>query len=123
MTLPPGQRELRGFPRFGTHFGAPPPAVPPDPKLEIAGAVKTPFELPLAKLRELPRKELRADFHCVAGWSATDLSWEGVPFAAFYRAVIERLWRRNDGDPLRLRRTRWLSLRSRRARTPLATTS
>jgi DMSO/TMAO reductase YedYZ molybdopterin-dependent catalytic subunit len=25
----------------------------------------------------------------VAGWSATDLRWEGVPFAAFYRAVVE----------------------------------
>jgi DMSO/TMAO reductase YedYZ molybdopterin-dependent catalytic subunit len=89
MTLPPGQRQLGKFPRFGTHFGAPPPAVPPDPGIEIGGAVQTPFELPLARLRELPRKELKADFHCVAGWSATDLRWEGVGFAAFYRAVIE----------------------------------
>src|SRR5262249_52873536 len=28
-------------------------------------------------------------FHCVAGWSATDLWWGGGPFGAFYRAVIE----------------------------------
>ncbi|MHA6617793.1 molybdopterin-dependent oxidoreductase [Pseudonocardia sp. DLS-67] len=30
-----------------------------------------------------------ADFHCVAGWSATDLHWEGVTFEAVYRAVGE----------------------------------
>ena len=48
-----------------------------------------PFSVPLAELAELPRRELTADFHCVAGWSATGLRWEGVPFARFYREVIE----------------------------------
>jgi DMSO/TMAO reductase YedYZ molybdopterin-dependent catalytic subunit len=57
--------------------------------MEIAGAVTEPFRVPLAGLAELPRRELTADFHCVAGWSATDLHWEGVPFDAFYRTVIE----------------------------------
>jgi DMSO/TMAO reductase YedYZ molybdopterin-dependent catalytic subunit len=47
------------------------------------------FDVPLATLAALPRQELTADFHCVAGWSATDLRWEGVPFEAFYRTVIE----------------------------------
>jgi len=47
------------------------------------------FALPLAALATLPRRELTADFHCVAGWSATDLRWEGVAFETFYRMIIE----------------------------------
>ena len=89
MTLPPGQREREGFPRFGTHLGRPAPAVPADPALEIDGAGVEPVALPLAGLARLPRRELTADFHCVAGWSATGLRWEGVAFQAFYRAMIE----------------------------------
>jgi DMSO/TMAO reductase YedYZ molybdopterin-dependent catalytic subunit len=89
MTLPPGQRAIEGFPRFGTHFHEPPPAVPSDPAITIGGAVTARFDLPLTALAELPRREQTSDFHCVAGWSATGLRWEGVPFADFYRAIIE----------------------------------
>jgi DMSO/TMAO reductase YedYZ molybdopterin-dependent catalytic subunit len=45
--------------------------------------------MPLATLATLPRREIAADFHCVAGWSATDRRWEGVSFETVYRAVIE----------------------------------
>ena len=89
MKLPPGQRRIDGFPRFGTHLGRPAPAVPADPVIEVAGAGVEPFALPLARLATLPRRELTADFHCVAGWSATGLHWEGVAFQAFFRAIIE----------------------------------
>jgi DMSO/TMAO reductase YedYZ molybdopterin-dependent catalytic subunit len=89
MTLPPGQHATRGFPRFGTHLDRPAPAVPRDPVIEIGGAVADPVSLPLAALATLPRRELTADFHCVAGWSATGLRWEGVPFATVYRRIIE----------------------------------
>jgi DMSO/TMAO reductase YedYZ molybdopterin-dependent catalytic subunit len=88
VTLPPGQRPVDGFPRFGTHFHRPPPAVPSDPVIEISGAVANSFAVPLADLATLPRRELTADFHCVAGWSATDLHWEGVAFETFYRLII-----------------------------------
>ena len=57
--------------------------------IEISGTVTEPFALPLADLATLPRRELTADFHCVAGWSATNLHWEGVAFETFYRAIIE----------------------------------
>lgn len=87
--LPPGQRRVAGFPRFGTHFHRPPPAVPTDPVIEISGAVTKPFAMPLAELATLPRRELTADFHCVAGWSAANLHWEGVAFETFYRMIIE----------------------------------
>ncbi len=46
------------------------------------------FDVPLATLATLPRRELSADFHCVAGWSATNLRWEGVSFEIFYRSII-----------------------------------
>jgi DMSO/TMAO reductase YedYZ molybdopterin-dependent catalytic subunit len=89
MTLPPGQRAVDGFPRFGTHLHRPPPAVPAEPVIEIGGAVAEPVAVPLAELGTLPRRELTADFHCVAGWSAIGLRWEGVAFATFHRRFIE----------------------------------
>jgi DMSO/TMAO reductase YedYZ molybdopterin-dependent catalytic subunit len=89
VTLPPGQRVVNGFPRFGTHLHRPPPHIPPDPVIEIRGDVTEPFSVSLGQLQELPRRELTADFHCVAGWSATGLRWEGVSFEGFYRAMIE----------------------------------
>jgi len=98
VTLPPGQRAIGEFPRFGTHMHLPPPEVPANPVIEIAGAVAEPFAVPLADLAALPRRELAADFHCVAGWSATGLRWEGVPFAAFYREVVEPALR--EGAPV-----------------------
>lgn len=87
--LPPGQRRVDGFPRFGAHLATPPPAVPADPAIGFGGALKERFDLPLTRLSTLPRREVAADFHCVAGWSATDLRWEGVTFEAVYRAVVE----------------------------------
>jgi hypothetical protein len=57
--------------------------------IEISGAVAKSFALALAELATLPRLELTADFHCVAGWSATNLRWEGVAFETFYRMIIE----------------------------------
>jgi DMSO/TMAO reductase YedYZ molybdopterin-dependent catalytic subunit len=91
VTLPPGQHRIDGFPRFGTHLHRPPPVVPADPVIEIGGAVTKPNTVPLAELATLPRRELTSDFHCVAGWSATDLHWEGVAFETFYRTVIAPL--------------------------------
>ena len=88
-TLPPGQRRIEGFPRFGTHLARPAPVVPVDPVITVRGAVSETFEVPLATLAALPRAEITADFHCVAGWSAVDLRWEGVEFAVFYRTIVE----------------------------------
>lgn len=89
LRLPPGQRPVEGFPRFGTHLHHPPPAVREDHAIEVAGAVTDAFAVPLAELARLPRRELTADLHCVAGWSAVNLRWEGVAFATFYSAIIE----------------------------------
>lgn len=88
-TLPPGQRAVKGFPRFGTHLHEEPPTVPTEPVIEIAGAVEAPFSIRVSDLSALPRRGLTADLHCVAGWSATDLRWEGVPFRAFFAEIVQ----------------------------------
>lgn len=83
-----GGHAERGSELGGTHFHHPPPAVPAEPTLEVGGAVSEPLVLPLRELSTLPRREITADFHCVAGWSVTGLRWEGVPFAAFHRSFL-----------------------------------
>src|SRR3954468_16997810 len=82
--LPPGQRALDRFPRFGTNRGAP-PAVPAAPAIAITGAVESPVAMAAADLDSLPRRTLLADFHCVAGWSARGLRWEGVALSEVLR--------------------------------------
>jgi DMSO/TMAO reductase YedYZ molybdopterin-dependent catalytic subunit len=78
-----------GFPRFGTHGSNPPPVVPPRPTIAVTGAIQAPFTVALTDLDDLPPVDQVSDFHCVAGWSATGLRWEGVSFATFYRTLIE----------------------------------
>ena len=89
VSLPPGQRLIEGFPRFGARMSGPPPAVPTDPAIKIRGAVTEAFEVPMTALASLPRREVTADFHCVAGWSATNLRWEGVAFETVFRTFVE----------------------------------
>jgi DMSO/TMAO reductase YedYZ molybdopterin-dependent catalytic subunit len=82
--LPPGQRALDRFPRFGTNQG-PPPALPAAPVVAVSGAVESPATIAAADLASLPRRTLLADFHCVAGWSARGLRWEGVRLSEVLR--------------------------------------
>ncbi|MEU7579970.1 molybdopterin-dependent oxidoreductase [Streptomyces sp. NPDC041068] len=89
--LPPGQRAVDGFPRFGTHLHHPPPPVPADPAIVIGGAMIEAVTVAVSDLAKLPCEEMPADFHCVAGWSATNLLWEGVAFAVLYRLRVEPL--------------------------------
>lgn len=87
--LPPGQRALDRFPRFGTHLDRPPPTVPESPVVRVSVPGAEDLTLPVEELVEPHRRGLTADFHCVSGWSATGLAWEGIGFATFYREVVE----------------------------------
>jgi len=87
--LPPGQRAVQGFPRFGIDVAHPPPAAPTGMSIEITGDLVRHLSFSPADLPDLPRREIAADFHCVAGWSALGLTWEGVAFADLYRLLIE----------------------------------
>jgi DMSO/TMAO reductase YedYZ molybdopterin-dependent catalytic subunit len=91
VTVPPGQHRVDGFPRFGTHLHHPPPPVPAAPAIEVSGAVAAVASVPVDELASLPRRALTADFHCVAGWTATDLRWEGVAFVTLFRETIESM--------------------------------
>ncbi len=96
-TLPPGQRELADFPRFGlSQFARRFPASPKVATLQICGEVGNELELsnPLAGL---PRVEQVSDFHCVTTWSRRGLRWSGVRFSEFYSAVVLPQARPGDG--------------------------
>ena len=87
--LPPGQFPIPVLPRFGAQLSHPPPTVPDEPVIDVAGTVDRPFSVRVADLADLPRQEVTADLHCVSGWTATDLHWEGVRFVDLYRKVLE----------------------------------
>lgn len=89
MELPPGQRAVQGLPRFGIDLSHPPPGTPVDMIIEVVGALTRRVALAPGELADLPRRDVVADLHCVAGWSAVGLSWSGVAFADLYRLVIE----------------------------------
>lgn len=89
MELPPGQRAVQGFPRFGVDVTHPPPEIPEDMRIDVGGELTRHVSLTPAELTDLPRHEVVADLHCVAGWSAVNLRWQGVRFSDLYRLVIQ----------------------------------
>lgn len=89
MQLPLGQRAVQGFPRFGVDLVHPPPEAPDGMTIEITGQLSRRVSFAPADLTNVPRREVVADLHCVAGWSAVGLRWEGVAFGDVYRLLIE----------------------------------
>ncbi len=60
-------------------IGASMPSIAPsDYRLRIAGHVERVTMLTLSDLRSLPRAEQVSDFHCVTGWSVSNVRWAGV---------------------------------------------
>lgn len=88
MSLPPGQKVIGYFPRFGTHLSEPAPRIEEPAIIRVAGAVARCLEVPLIRLTQLDHRTMVADFHCVAGWTAEGLRWDGVAFRRFYESVI-----------------------------------
>lgn len=88
MSLPPGQRAIGHFPRFGISFWEPPPRTATPALIRLAGAITHHLEVPVSRLAELTRRDVVADFHCVTGWTAQSLHWGGVSFRTFYESVI-----------------------------------
>jgi DMSO/TMAO reductase YedYZ molybdopterin-dependent catalytic subunit len=50
-------------------------------KLEVGGMVEEPTTLSYDGLRALPRTNEVRDFHCVTGWSVSNVRWGGVRLA------------------------------------------
>lgn len=86
--LPPGQREIAGFPRFGlTPFAERFPGYTDAPRLRVLGDVETALEIADA-MSGLERVTQISDFHCVTTWTRRSLEWSGVRFAEFYRRIV-----------------------------------
>ncbi|MGQ0699349.1 MAG: molybdopterin-dependent oxidoreductase [Panacagrimonas sp.] len=86
--LPPGQFELDKFPRFGLgKFARRFPANPSTIDFEVRGDVATPLRI-REQVADLPRIELRSDFHCVTTWSVRNRRWTGVSFSDFYHCIV-----------------------------------
>jgi DMSO/TMAO reductase YedYZ molybdopterin-dependent catalytic subunit len=49
-------------------------------RLRIDGLVDEPLSLSYAQLRALPRSEQVSTFHCVTGWTVSNVRWGGVRF-------------------------------------------
>ena len=86
--LPPGQRAVQGFPRFGVDLSRPPPTVSADSEVEVVGHLARDVSLAPATLAGLTRFDVVADLHCVAGWSAVGLTWSGSCFRDVYDRFI-----------------------------------
>ena len=95
--LPPGQREINTFPRFGlTPFAKRFPENIGKPKILIGGDVQTSIQVS-SELDGIERVEQCSDFHCVTTWTRRGLQWGGIRFADFYRQVVVPLAGPPDG--------------------------
>jgi len=74
--LPPGQREVRKWPRLD--LGIVPRFDPNAWDLRIEGAVDKPLRLTYAEFVALPSTKVMSAFHCVTGWTTFDNEWTGV---------------------------------------------
>ena len=87
--LPPGQKEMDHFPRFGVPlFARRMPALPDAPRLEVRGEVAHEASFALGDLGVVPRVEIVADFHCVATWSCRGVRWSGYRFRDVWDTVV-----------------------------------
>ena len=99
-SLPPGQRSVGCFPRFGlTRFAERFPRELTHRKIIVGGLVEQELDLADA-LHDLPRVDEVSDFHCVTTWSYRSLHWGGVRFADFYRQVLVPRARPHPGATL-----------------------
>lgn len=57
-------------------------------RLAIDGAVVSPVSLDFSGLLALPRERLKADIHCVTGWSQLDMPFEGVRLRDVLRRCV-----------------------------------
>ena len=75
--IPPGQYRTEKFPVL--HYGSVPRVDLATWDFKVWGEVDAPFTLTWQQFKELPRKEVDTDIHCVTRWSKLDTTWEGVP--------------------------------------------
>jgi DMSO/TMAO reductase YedYZ molybdopterin-dependent catalytic subunit len=88
-TLPPGQRAIDHFPRFGVPaYAKRLPEMPAGFELQVKGKDESPCSVRIEDFSQLQRKDVVADFHCVTTWTRQDLSWSGYAFRDFYEQLF-----------------------------------
>jgi DMSO/TMAO reductase YedYZ molybdopterin-dependent catalytic subunit len=75
-SLPPGQREVRKWPRLD--LGIVPRFDANAWDLRVDGAVGKPLRFTFDELVALPSTKTMSAFHCVTGWTTFDNEWVGV---------------------------------------------
>lgn len=76
--LPPGQRVLKELRPMG---GRPSSGRTKDFRLKVHGLVSTELNIDYRELLKLERSNVKADVHCVTGWSMLGGTWTGVKVA------------------------------------------
>lgn len=86
--LPPGQRLIAEFPRFGVVSFAKRRLRSMEVRLEVTGPLARAVVLTATEFAEMPRVSVTADFHCAAGWSYRALCWTGFRFRDVWDTFI-----------------------------------
>jgi DMSO/TMAO reductase YedYZ molybdopterin-dependent catalytic subunit len=81
--IPPGQYKTEKFPVL--HYGSVPHTDLGTWDFRVWGEVDSPFTLTWQQFRELPRKTVHTDIHCVTRWTKLDTEWEGVAIQEILR--------------------------------------
>ena len=86
--LPPGQREIPDFPRFGVgSFAFRFPAETERIEIAVDGDVGRPTRF-ASELESLERVEQISDLHCATTWTKRGLRWGGWRFRDFYEQLV-----------------------------------
>lgn len=86
--LPPGQRLVEEFPRFGVARFARRKIDHKEIRLEFSGPLAGAVVLTAADFAQLQRVTATLDFHCAAGWSYPALTWSGYRFIDVWNTFV-----------------------------------
>ena len=86
--LPPGQRLVAEFPRFGVARFARRKIDHREIRLEFSGPLARAVVLTAADFARLQRVTVTLDFHCAAGWSYRALTWSGYRFIDVWNTFV-----------------------------------
>ncbi|MGH8241009.1 MAG: molybdopterin-dependent oxidoreductase [Steroidobacteraceae bacterium] len=86
--LPPGQRLIDEFPRFGVARFAKRRTDHKEVRLEITGPLARAVVLTATEFAQLQRVTATSDFHCAAGWSYPALRWSGFRFLDVWNTFV-----------------------------------
>lgn len=87
--LPPGQKLLDHFPRYGLWQYATRIESVPFLSVKLRSYDQDGPTLNVEHFNKLPRHDQVSDFHCVTTWSKKGLNWSGYQFKDFYEQIAK----------------------------------